>query len=324
MRGLQSARGVTLVELLIATVLTMVVTAGVFAVLAPSQGLFTLQPEVADTLQRLRVAAATLSRELVAAGGGAASQDGASVADHFAPVRPYRIGDVASDARAGVHYRGDVVTVAYATRAPTPSSRLVAVGRGVLPVVTHTYYLRADVRAGTSQLMLYDGRETDLPVLEDVVGLGFEYFGESHPPVLLAGDGAEARASYGPTPPASWHDDTGDTWAAGENCTFALQDGVHASRLATLSATRGLVPLPPSLLTDGPWCPDAAQEERFDADLLRIRRVRVWLRVQASRSFRGPAGALFMRAGTATGAARVVPDQEIRLDVSPPNLNRPW
>ena len=28
-------------------------------------------------------------------------------------------------------------------------------------------------------------------------------------------------------------------------------------------------------LTDGPWCPNATSTNRFDADLLRIRKVRV-------------------------------------------------
>jgi hypothetical protein len=45
------------------------------------------------------------------------------------------------------------------------------------------------------------------------------------------------------------------------------------------------------------------------------------LRVQASASFRGPASTLFMRGGAATSPTRMVPDQEIRFDVSPRNMN---
>ena len=55
----------------------------------------------------------------------------------------------------------------------------------------------------------------------------------------------------------------------------------------------------------------------LDADRLRIRRVRVHIRVEASLdSMRGPAGALFARAGTSTAMERYVPDRELQFDVS--------
>jgi hypothetical protein len=83
-----------------------------------------------------------------------------------------------------------------------------------------------------------------------------------------------------------------------------------------------LVPLEPATFTDGPWCPDAVNPNRFDADLLRIRRIVVTLRVEsAAASLRGPAGPLFARGGTASTAHGLVPDQEIRFDVTPRNMN---
>jgi hypothetical protein len=76
------------------------------------------------------------------------------------------------------------------------------------------------------------------------------------------------------------------------------------------------------MLTDGPWCPDATAPGRFDADLLRIRRVGVTLRVEAApASLRGPVGALFARGGSSTSALMRVPDQELRFDVTPRNMN---
>ena len=46
------------------------------------------------------------------------------------------------------------------------------------------------------------------------------------------------------------------------------------------SVSRGaLVALTPSLLSDGPWCPDAVDGERFDADLLRLVRVDLQLEI---------------------------------------------
>ena len=63
--------GFTLIEALIATLVMVTVTAGVFAVLDPSHGILRTQPEVADMQQRLRVGVDTLSHDLVMAGAGA-------------------------------------------------------------------------------------------------------------------------------------------------------------------------------------------------------------------------------------------------------------
>jgi hypothetical protein len=76
------------------------------------------------------------------------------------------------------------------------------------------------------------------------------------------------------------------------------------------------------MLTDGPWCPDSISPNRFDADLLRIRRIRVSLRVQSGlASLRGPAGTLFARGGTARAGDRYVPDLTVQFDVTPRNMN---
>jgi hypothetical protein len=81
------------------------------------------------------------------------------------------------------------------------------------------------------------------------------------------------------------------------------------------------VALDPAQLVDGPWCPDALHPDRFDADLLRIRRVRATVRVEAAAdSLRGPEGPLFARPGTASGTQHTLPDAEVTLDVAPWNL----
>jgi hypothetical protein len=84
-------------------------------------------------------------------------------------------------------------------------------------------------------------------------------------------------------------------------------------------------------VNDGPWCPGvtnaagAALSMRFDADMLRVRRVRVTLRVQAgAEGLRGanPAGQLlFIHPGPARQGGRIVPDQEVRFEVTPRNMN---
>src|SRR6185295_14523106 len=126
--------------------------------------------------------------------------------------------------------------------------------------------------------------------------------------------------SYGPKPKAI----ALPPFAAGENCVF-INDGspVPAPRLAALGAPgSGLVKLTAAQLTDGPWCPNATSANRWDADLLRVRKVGVTVRVQAAAAMlRGPASALFVRGGTSTGGSKWVPDQEIRFEVSPRNLN---
>ncbi len=196
-------------------------------------------------------------------------------------------------------------------------------GARIAQVATHTYYFKADSTAGTYQLMHYDGDETDLPVVDNVVALQFEYYGEPAAPVLVTDTDGTTRTTYGPKPPALGVSG-GNGYANGENCAFMIDpvSGQQVPRLATLGPTQALVHLTATELTDGPWCPSAAAATRYDADLLRIRSVKVKLRVQVGlASLRGPAGVLFSHAGTSTGGNRWVPDQEIRFDISPRNLN---
>ena len=64
-------RGFTIIELLISLAITMAITAGIFAVMNPSQGMFAAQPEVMDMQQRMRVGVDTLTKDLMMAGAGA-------------------------------------------------------------------------------------------------------------------------------------------------------------------------------------------------------------------------------------------------------------
>jgi prepilin-type N-terminal cleavage/methylation domain-containing protein len=51
-------------------------------------------------------------------------------------------------------------------------------GSRIVEVALTTYYLRADEQAKTYQLMRYNGRSSDAPVVDHVVALEFEYSGE--------------------------------------------------------------------------------------------------------------------------------------------------
>jgi prepilin-type N-terminal cleavage/methylation domain-containing protein len=199
-------------------------------------------------------------------------------------------------------------------------SKSYSVGAKVAQVDQHIYYYNAP----TLQLMHYDGFQTVLPVLDNVVGLDFEYYGEPTPP-QMKNPGVDQTTTYGPKPPALGVSQTG--WPAGENCTILVSSGQQVPRLATLGAPgSGLVQLTASQLTDGPWCPNSTNSNRFDADLLRIRKIRVSIRLQTGNpALRGSLttgpDALFTNAGTSTGVYRVVPDQMIRFDVTPRNMN---
>jgi hypothetical protein len=173
--------------------------------------------------------------------------------------------------------------------------------------------------------MHYDGYQTVTPVLDEVVGLSFEYYGDPVAPAMVDSNGLKGQdVTYGPKPPAIGV--AKGNWPAGENCTIQMVGGIQQPRLAALGGIgTGLVKLTQAQLTDGPWCPDVANPNRFDADLFRVKKVRVTLRLQTGNaSLRGSliAGqnAMWVQPGTATGV-RMVPDQQIKFDVTPRNMN---
>ncbi len=141
--------GFTLMELLVAMAITLGLMVALFAVAQPAQGLFDSQPELADMQQRLRVGVDVLAHALL-------------MAD--APVMPYRVGQRQSDPERGVFFRPDTISV-------------LSVPWDGAAVESHTYSLRSVQAAGEFQLRHYDGASTDLPVLDHVVQLNFDYFG---------------------------------------------------------------------------------------------------------------------------------------------------
>src|SRR5262249_9180364 len=113
---------------------------------------------------------------------------------------------------------------------------------------------------------------------------------------------------------------------------FKVVGGQQVSRLADLPGgpAGALVQLTPQMLKQpgiagDAWCPDAANPNAYSAELLRVRKVTVTLRVQAAlASLRGgydPYRLPFKNAGTATSANQTLTDQEIKFEVTPRNLN---
>lgn len=201
------------------------------------------------------------------------------------------------------------------------SRRRYLAGAWLVPVEIAVHYLRPPGGPDGGQLMRYDGYQSDLPQVDHVAALSFAYYGDPRPPQLRAEPGPVGQVmTYGPAPPGVAEDDDRDSWGAGENCVTAVDAGRQVPRLGQLNSGELLAPLDRAALTDGPWCPDAASPARFDADLLRVRKVRVTLRVEAPDAMRGADPRLFRRPGIATGTGGLVPDLEVTFEVVPRTL----
>jgi len=395
-----SHAGFSLMELLVATTVMMAVTGAIFAMMNPAEGTYQAQPEASDMQQRMRVGVDVLTKDIIMAGAGTyMGANAGALYNFFAPIMPYRSGDLNPDPAGGVYYRSDTISLMYVPPTPAQTTVIKNFGNGnsqeldvepmrncgtdkhdqlcgfrdnqhvlvydvdgswdmttitnvqdealhlqhnnklssaydsgnaqITEVAVHTYYLKNDATSGTYQLMHYDGGQTDLPVVDNVIKLQFAYFGDPLPPMLVPGKSlcdASVKGpftTYGPKPPCLAKAGTGG-YPMGENCAFKVVNGAQVPRMDTLASGYGQVELTQAMLTDGPWCPgqDATNyPNRFDADLLRIRRIRVTMRVQAALSaLRGPAGVLFTHGGTATSPERLVPDQEIQFSVTPRNM----
>jgi hypothetical protein len=143
----------------------------------------------------------------------------------------------------------------------------------VVEVVDHTYYLdRSD--ASNIRLMRGDGK-TAFPLVDGVRDLHFIYYADPDPASAPTNGAATGTCVYAPGPPPR-----------------ALLAPLGGASLSELSESE---------LTDGPFCGIAPN--RFDADLLRIRRVRVALQVAP------------------VSDARQTPLFELSFDVTPHNLN---
>jgi hypothetical protein len=382
---LSARAGFTLAELLVAGTLTLLVLAGLAAVVDPSHAAGQAQAAAADVRLRLRAAFEALSADIRAAGSGPVNGAfGRALGAVTASVLPLRVGSrgdpvgtVRSDALSLISAAGvgaapvlaevfapdngiaQILTVpgcpvddpSCGLRAGMPvllvdeagqsdlfntvaatgqslnlaprgaiSGRPFPAGSLVIPVSIVCYYLAQGTPADGMQLMQGDGDTWDLPYIDHVTGLTFELLGDPLPPRLGAVGPSPGAATYGPAPPPIGTDDDRDDWPAGQNCTFLTVGVLQQSRMPTLSSdgAAGLVRLPGDSFTDGPWCPDGSASNRYDADLLRVRAVRVTIRVEAgSASVRGADEGLFLHPGSSPDRSGAAADRLVVFDVVP-------
>lgn len=373
--------GFSLVELMVAMVVTLLVLAAALTVAMPAAAGFHALPEHADVQQRTRTLVETLRADVGSAIGGPVV-GGLSQTQAWPAVLPCGWGrDPVSGApspcaRPGVlsvvladrplqsvttvSVTGSAAAVAvsrpHGCAAGLPACQFAAGDRGLiadghgsadaLDVQTvsadgewlafdpgslsgpypansvvaaasvRTYYIADEPSSGGRQLRRIEGRQ-DVPVLDHLAAFDVEFFGEAAPPAVTVLPDGRLRASYGPPPPDDWPENGGG-WPPGENCLFRDGDGFPVSKLAGLTAgADGLALIPLATLADGPWCPDSGARARYDADLYRIRRLRMTVRMSAaSVAARGVTPAWFARPGTARAAERLVPDVSVRFDVA--------
>ena len=305
--------GYTLLELLVAAALMAALTAATCSMLVDAKGMFDTAGERAGLHQAARVGMDRLTTAIGRAGAGAARGEyAAGLVRWMPPVWPGRADRtpradaitaisaipgvppavLAFDAPAGsavldfersaacalpcgfadrmtvlvLDGRGnfDLFTLVETDGASANVLRLAGgtgasyeSGAAVLPAEVHTYYWNS-IRG---ELRVYDGDRGDFPVIDHVVGLAFEYFSDSSPPVSLGS----------------------------------------------------------AQFTDGPW--SGTGSDPFDADLLRIRGVRVTMRVEvASPWHRGRDARWFQNPGGAGDSRRLVKDVILEAAIAPRNL----
>ena len=321
-------RGFSLVELLVSTGIALTITAAIMAAARPTESVFVAQSEAADEQQRGRVATSVLFRDLVAAGAGPdAGPDAGPLGRSFAPILPWHL------ARDGPGiFRDDALTLAY-----VPSSQAQTTIAGAMSAQSGS--VRVNIGAGcplndaacgfsgVTTVLVYDETgSVDVFRVEDVQGslLELRHTTPDSEKTYRAGSrivSAIVRSYFLKADEAT---DTFQLMRDEGNGGPEVPVVDHIVRLRFEyfgEPSNGSAALLPAVLTDGPWRPDEAAPNRYDVDLLRIRTIAVDLRVEsAMAALRGPAGALFSRAGTSKSGSRFLPDQNIRFRVSPRNM----
>lgn len=346
-------KGLSLIELVVALAIVLVAAGAGALLLAIAVDAVAWQPAAAELAARAHAAAAIVAGDLAAAGAGpivalapedpaVARLDGVRLTAWLPPVLPRVVGlDGADPDSLVASDRLSVLAVADAA----PQALVAGTPGGYAPRAGPTCPAPADgcgFRPGMAVLLLDRAPGFQLAQVDDVAGGVLAIAGLPASPA----EGLLARAEvvsyrYDPVrgellrgraggrglplldhlaafevqlwghrePPA------GPRWSADASCVVT-DDGVP--RLPVLDGAgdgAALVRLDPATLGDGPWCGTAPF--RFDADLLRVRRVRVRFRFVADAETARGRDARFAVPGRARHAGQEVPDVDLRIDVAP-------
>lgn len=342
-------RGFTLVELTVAVAAALAAVGVLGGLVVSARRIGEALPDANDMDQRVRTATTAVAAVMSRAGAGASSDHVAvAVARSIPPVFPHRRAPTGADAELSAFTdRMSIVRVTDSAAASVLAAPMTTAGaairvsvaggcagasacrfafgdRGVVSDDTGTFDLftvagigpdtidhvpvllvrpfdpavRARVAPVRVEALAWDSVASVLrsyvdtsggqPLVDDVVGFGVRYFGDAAPPVH-------------PVPPAG--------------TPGCLVDGAGAPTLPALAPTSGaLVELTPAMLSDGPACGVAPQ--RFDADLFRVRRLTITVRVQASSAARrGRDPARWVHPGVADDS-QAWPDVQLTFDVT--------
>jgi prepilin-type N-terminal cleavage/methylation domain-containing protein len=318
---MRSARGFSLVEMLLAVALTLVIAAAMFGAVRSAQQAAVVQPELADLQQRLRIATTAISADVLLAGAPAAGSAPLVLARTIPTVLPFRAGPVEPDPPG--MFRPDTLTLIAAAASAVQTTI-------IKPMTPADTSVRLDAQAGCPlkggvrdpacgfeagvMLMIFDATGAhDQFVVAAVAGdvLLLQHrgsAGRSH--TYLAGSAIVATTSVTYYRRAA----TGQLMRYnGVEADVPAVDQVAALRFEYFGVAAGgaLVPISAAEFTDGPWRPDAADPNRYDQDLLRIRQVSVSLRV----------GSATATPAVPDLAPELVPELDVRFELAPRSLN---
>jgi hypothetical protein len=292
----------TLAEALIALVLTLVVTSAALGLVTPATRASLLQPEAMDVQQRARVAAEMVARDLAAAGVGiyAGAQTGLAALPGVLPRQLGVTGDAPDAARP------DAVTVI----SVPPAAAQTTTSAAVSPA-SQTLSVNAAPNCGGAALCgLTAGKDV---LVSDAAG-HFDIFRITNVAGAVASLRLHGQAQGVAYPAGSPVTEVVSRTYSLDAATRVLRqydgdlsDQPAADHISSLTfdyfgdtgGGAAFGPIDRATLADGPWI--GAGSSRYDADLLRVRMVRISVRAEAS----SPA----LRASA--------PDMIARIDVSP-------
>jgi type II secretory pathway pseudopilin PulG len=320
--------GFSLIEVFIASAILITAAVPLLYVASAAQRLARSQSEATDLHQRARVAVDKLQRDLAMAGAGPSGSVSAQpLVSHLAPIIPARTGLRSADAELSAF--DDRLTVLY-----VPDPAWAAPLLADMPSPASAILVDSSAN-GCSAVGLCGFAEGTQALIVDTsgVGAGHELFTVTGVAGQLAHDPpnaafsrayAAATAAVMPVVHRSYYFDRANHRLMlydGYLSDMPLVDSVVDLRFkyfAYASSGQGLRPLSLTELSDGPIVGESPHS--FDADLLRIRLVRVTLRLQATADEVRGAGGWFVRPGRSASGYSFVPDLEVTFDVAPRNV----